>query len=179
MAAVFKIGGNDLSKPIGVRAKAVVGLDEKDTPQGLKKKLTGILFDRYHKIPKPKGNKLKPNWTPEYMKALQKGESFDHYLKAIWDARGKNAKNPLASMTWRLESAISSQGAPCAICGSYEDIQMHHVRALKDIAKSTNAVHRHMIAIARKQIPVCRKHHLELHGGNWSNKPSKITSEAK
>ena len=64
MAAVFKIGGNDLSKPIGVRAKAVVGLDEKDTPQGLKKKLTGILFDRYHKIPKPKGNKFKPDWTP-------------------------------------------------------------------------------------------------------------------
>lgn len=162
VAAVFKIGGNDLSKPIGVRAKAVVGLDEKDTPQGLKKKLTGILFDRYHKIPKPKGNKLKPNWTPEYLMAFQKGESFDHFLKAIWDVRGQNAKNPLASMAWRLESAISSQGAPCAICGSYEDIQMHHVRALKDIAKSTNAVHRHMIAIARKQTPVCRKHHLEL-----------------
>lgn len=179
VAAVLKIGGIDLSKPIGVRAKSVVGLDEKDTPQGLKKKLTGILFDRYHKIPKPKGNKLKPNWTPEYLKALQKGDNFDIFLKAIWDVRGKTAKNPLASMAWRLESAISSQGAPCAICGSYEDIQMHHVRALKDIAKSTNTVHRHMIAIARKQIPVCRKHHLELHGGDWYNKPRKITSEAK
>jgi len=50
---------------------------------------------------------------------------------------------------------------------------MHHVRALKDIAKSTNAIHRYMIAIARKQIPVCRVHHLELHRGNWSNKPNK------
>ena len=32
-----------------------------------------------------------------------------------------------------------------------------------------------MIAVDRKQIPVCREHHLELHRGNWSNKPSKIT----
>ena len=55
MAKVFKIAGNSLSKPIGMRAKSVVGADEKDTPQGTKKVLTGILFDRYHKIPKPKG----------------------------------------------------------------------------------------------------------------------------
>jgi group II intron reverse transcriptase/maturase len=61
VAAVFKIARNDLSKPIGVKVKSVIGADEKDTPQGQKKKLTGILFDRYHKIPKPKGNKLKPN----------------------------------------------------------------------------------------------------------------------
>jgi hypothetical protein len=53
VAAVFKIGGNDLSKPIGVRAKSIIGADEIDTPQGQKRKLTGILFDRYHKIPEP------------------------------------------------------------------------------------------------------------------------------
>jgi len=77
-------------------------------------------------------------------------------------------QNPLASSAWRLAKTISSQGASCAICGSNEDVQMHHVRALKDIAKSKNAVHRHMIAIERRQIPVCKKLHLGLHGGNWS-----------
>jgi hypothetical protein len=61
--------------------------------------------------------------------------------------KGQTAKNPLASMAWRLASAISRQGAPCAVCGSYEDVQMHHVRALKDIAKSKNAVHKYMIAV--------------------------------
>lgn len=42
----------------------------------------------------------------------------------------------------------------------------HWIRgiALKDLAKSTNVVHKYMIAIERKQIPVCRVHHLELHG---------------
>jgi group II intron reverse transcriptase/maturase len=64
VAAIFKIGGNDLSKPIGVRAKSVIGADELDTPQGSKNKLTGILFDRYYKIPKPKPSKLNPNWIP-------------------------------------------------------------------------------------------------------------------
>jgi hypothetical protein len=76
-------------------------------------------------------------------------------------------------MAWRLVNTLTSQGAPCAICGSFEEIKMPPVIALKDIAKSTNVVHRHMIAIERKQIPVCRQHHLELHKGNWSNKPSK------
>lgn len=79
-AKVFKIAGNSLSKPIGLRAKSVVGADEKDIPQGIKKKLTGILFDRYHKIPKPKGNKLKPDWKPEYIKAFGKGEDLDEFL---------------------------------------------------------------------------------------------------
>lgn len=175
VAAVFKIGGNDLRKPIGIKAKSVVGADESDTPQGSKKELRGIIFDRYHKIPKPKGNKLKPNWTPEYMKALREGLDFDKFLKIIWESKGHKAKNPLVSMAWRLEYTISNQGAPCAICGSFEDVQMHHVKALKDISKSTNAVHKHMIAIARKQIPLCRKHHLVIHKGKWSNKPSKFS----
>lgn len=177
VAAVFKIGGNDLSRPIGEKVKSVVGADESDTPQGSKKKLEGILFDRYYKIPQPKANKLGPNWEPEYMKALKNGDNLENFLKVIWDLKGQKANNPLASMAWRLEKAISHQGAPCSVCGSYEDVQMHHVRALKDIAKSTKAVHEHMIAIARRQIPVCREHHLELHRGNWSNKPRKKAFE--
>lgn len=31
-----------------------------------------------------------------------------------------------------------------------------------------------MIAIGMKQVPVCRKHHLELHRYNWTNKPIKL-----
>lgn len=179
VAAVFKIGGNDLSKPIGIKAKSVIGADEKDTPQGLNKSLTGILFDRYHKIPKPKGNKLKPNWVPEYVKALEKGVSSEDFLKYIWDMRKSSTKNPLALMAWRLDKTISHQGAPCSVCGSYEDVQMHHVRALKDIASSKNPAHTYMIAINRRQVPLCRIHHLQVHRGNWSNKPTKHINEIK
>ena len=85
VASVFKIGGNALSKPIGVRAKSVIGVVETDTPQASNKKLTGILFDRIQKIPKPKGSKLKPKWIPEDSKALQKGNKLENYLKEIWN----------------------------------------------------------------------------------------------
>lgn len=61
VAAVFKIGGNALDKPIGARVKSVVGANERDTPKGKKQTLKAILYDRYFYIPKPSGNKLKPN----------------------------------------------------------------------------------------------------------------------
>jgi hypothetical protein len=111
------------------------------------------------------------------LKVLKKGT--DLLLELLWESKKQKAKNPLAAMAWRLDTAISKQGAPCVICGTFEDVQMHHVRPLKDIAKSKNAVHKYMIAIERRQVPVCRKHHLELHRGNWSNRPSKIPSEIK
>lgn len=81
------------------------------------------------------------------MKALQKGKYLDSFHNIIGNFSGQRAKNPLASMTWRLSNTLSIKGAPCAVCGSYEDVQMHHVRALKDIVKSTN--HKYMIAIER------------------------------
>lgn len=68
---MFKLGGNALDKPIGARVKSVVGADEINTPKGKKEKLKGILYDRYNTIPRPQGNKLKPNWVPEHMLPLQ------------------------------------------------------------------------------------------------------------
>lgn len=89
---------------------------------------------------------------------------------------GHKQKNPLDVMAWRLEKTISAQAAPCEICGFYENVQMQHSRPLKDIKKTKTAVQKHIIAIQREQIPICRKHHLDTHGGNWANKPSKLAS---
>ena len=85
VVSIFKAGGNDLSKPIGARAKSVVGVDESNTPKAKTKPLTGILFAWYHKIPKPKGNKIKPNWIPEYLKTLQNQTDLQNFLKEIWN----------------------------------------------------------------------------------------------
>lgn len=67
----------------------------------------------------------------------------EEYLKHIWDNRKAEARNPLVAMAWRLETAISRQGAPCAVCGSYENVQMHHENPLKNISKATDPVKRH------------------------------------
>lgn len=81
VASVFKVGGNDLGKPIGARAKSVVGADESNTSNGKTTTLRGILFARYHNIPKPKGNKIKPILRSEYQKVLQKGTDLQNFLK--------------------------------------------------------------------------------------------------
>lgn len=52
---------------------------------------------------------------------------------------------------------------PCVICGSNEDVEMHHIRDIKSL-KGKTAVETAVAAVKRKQIPLCRKHHLEAHG---------------
>ncbi len=56
-AAVFKIAKNDLSQPIGQRAKSVIGVDESGVPAN-KQGLIGIKYAYYHTIPGQTGNKL-------------------------------------------------------------------------------------------------------------------------
>ncbi len=108
IAAVFKKGGNDLSKPIGARVKSVVGANE--SSRKVQKSIMGILYDKYHKIPKPTGNKLKPDWVPEYIKVLKEKGGDAKFLEVIWDMKKRDAKNPLAAMVWRIEKALSSKG---------------------------------------------------------------------
>lgn len=94
---MFKLGGNALDKPIGTRVKSVVGADEINTPKGKKEKLKGILYDRYNTIPRPQGNKLKPNWVPEHM--LQGNHlNVEKFIELIWNTKKSVAKNPLAAM---------------------------------------------------------------------------------
>jgi group II intron reverse transcriptase/maturase len=59
----------------------------------------------------------------------------------------------------------SKLGKPCAICGTPDDVEMHHVRHVR---KGKNvgfaAV---MSAINRKQVPVCQSCHGKIHAGKY------------
>jgi hypothetical protein len=68
-------------------------------------------------------------------------------------------------MAWRLDRSRYHHGAPCSICGSYEDVQMHHVNPIKNIGLSKGPIHLYKGAMERTQIPLCRIHHLEVHKG--------------
>lgn len=72
---------------------------------------------------------------------------------------------------------MSSQGAPCAVCSYTADVQMDNMRPLKDIYKSIKVIKQHAIFIGRKQITLCRTHHLGYHKGNWMEKPTKSKDE--
>lgn len=173
-AAVFKIGGDDLSKPIGKRAKSVIGNDEKNVPKA--NALQGLLYSRYHKIPKPESNNISAKWKPEYMKILDDSENSDKLIKYIRKQESSKSKNPIVQLGVRLRTTISAQGAACLICGTTEDVQMHHTKALKKV-KSKSGIKRHIQSINIPQIPLCREHHLEVHQGNWRNNPIKVINK--
>ena len=59
----------------------------------------------------------------------------------------------------------------CELCGSTEDIQVHHVRALSDLNVKGQGPKpvwiQVMAARRRKTLVVCRSCHLKVHGGTW------------
>lgn len=72
-------------------------------------------------------------------------------------------KDPLVTLAGRgIRGRTLLQGV-CSVCGSTEQVEMHHVRKLSDL-KERGYVESLMIAAQRKQIPLCRTHHYEVHG---------------
>jgi group II intron reverse transcriptase/maturase len=51
----------------------------------------------------------------------------------------------------------------CRSCGSYYRVEMHHVRAMKDLNPKVSHIDRLMVKSNRKQIPLCRKCHMIKH----------------
>lgn len=55
---------------------------------------------------------------------------------------------------------------PCTVCGTFDDVEMHHVRAIKDLTKNPKDYMKAIMSrMNRKQIPVCRPCHVRIHQG--------------
>ena len=162
VAAVFKIGGKDLGQPIGRRAKSVVGNDESSTPKGTI--LQGILYCKYNEIPDTAKNMIKANWKPEYIKYLDDSKDSTELIEYLQKESANITRNPITQLEIRMRNTISSQGAQCSVCGTTEDVQMHHIKQVKKI-KESDKLAKHQKAVNITQIPLCRKHHLEAHKG--------------
>ena len=59
-------------------------------------------------------------------------------------------RDPIQKIGKRLRNTISSPGAPSMVCGSTEDVQMHHVRPVKNI-KAKSAIGKYKKAINTPQ----------------------------
>lgn len=74
---------------------------------------------------------------------------------------------PLADLdvTWAFKFTESNWGRVCVICQDPENVEMHHVRKIKDMRKRADHdfFTAQMAAINRKQVPLCKKHHVALH----------------
>lgn len=75
----------------------------------------------------------------------------------------KTKDNPVINTNMITISQASLQGLVCQACGSDYRVEMHHVRKMKDLNPKANYIDKLMAKINRKQIPLCRKCHMERH----------------
>lgn len=62
---------------------------------------------------------------------------------------------------------------PCSVCGKAEDVEMHHIRAIRKrkytLIPEENFWEKGMALRNRKQIPVCKECHIHvIHKGNYT-----------
>jgi hypothetical protein len=83
-----------------------------------------------------------------------------------------NPPNPdtLLDIRWNNKLTHSNLNRECLICGETPS-EMHHVKKIKDLVsryknKKIDYWTLQMSAINRKQIPLCKAHHIALHRGS-------------
>lgn len=91
---------------------------------------------------------------------------FNQPLKQVKNAK-KSVINLDTTPTWVPRPTRTRLLDNCAICGSSEYIQMHHVRHIRKRGEKVQGFTLYMAAINRKQVPVCRKCHREIHNGKY------------
>ena len=55
----------------------------------------------------------------------------------------------------------------CEVCGSDENVQIHHIKHMKDIKANKSEWARKMIAMHRKTLAVCHNCHQRIHNGTY------------
>lgn len=72
-----------------------------------------------------------------------------------------------AKTFWRTSFNLNNG---CAICGSTDSVEMHHIKHVRSYSKTAKqGFERIMNLLNRKQIPVCKYHHNEIHSGRYDS----------
>jgi hypothetical protein len=91
---------------------------------------------------------------------------FNRPLKQVKKAKKSSANVDVIS-NWGPRRTRTRLLDNCAICGSPERIEMHHVRHIRKRGKKVQGFTLYLAAINRKQVPVCQKCHREIHNGKY------------
>jgi len=115
------------------------------------KKYTGLQI----KIPREEKQPLVATWGGVSL-AWDIGATLEELFPAI-HYRGRT------ELVQRLLAGV------CELCGNTKDVEMHHVRAMKDLHEYPGRPKpewvRRMIALRRKTMPLCRICHEDVHAG--------------
>lgn len=68
---------------------------------------------------------------------------------------------------------------PCVVCGSSENIEVHHVRSLKKRPRKGNFLEDMMSKMNRKQVPLCKPCHQQVHSGRYDGKSFRLDSKER
>jgi group II intron reverse transcriptase/maturase len=117
ISKVFKKGGKALGRPLSSNKRSVVGVtderinnwfNQSDMNSGtVEREISGILYSKYKEIPEPDGNKLKPDWQPDFVKYLKSETDISKLIKTMVDNKlSSKESNPLALLGWRMSRGI-------------------------------------------------------------------------
>jgi group II intron reverse transcriptase/maturase len=161
---VYAKAGKDLSRPLQAKQQTVGATDAQakawaeEAGGRLSGPMSKLPFVRYADIPKPVLTPLSARWAPNRNTLEQIGTNRHSHMDYL--------------NTLRVRSGLGRTAleAECAMCGSAQFVEMHHIRSLKDL-KGRTAAERIMIASNRKVIPLCWTCHKKHHG--WKSRISK------
>lgn len=101
-----------------------------------------------------------------YGKSL-KGKDKHGFAKMILgiNTAAFNVKTDDISLRFNAKgiSKASLENLKCSVCDSDYRVEMHYVRMMKDLNPKISIVDKIMVRKNRKQIPLCRKCHMEHH----------------
>lgn len=120
------------------------------------------------------GNKISTNIFNKQDKCTKniRFTQIDFTRKPMHFLGDKSFKDPILALIYKV-STISSLGMVCSSCGSSSKIEMHHVKHIKTINQKLNSFDKMMAKINRKQVPLCRDCHMEVHKGIYQGKSIK------
>lgn len=155
--AVMKIAGRDLRRMCLYKNGGKGATDHKLSQVGIKAgSKINISIDNCPYIPFTKYSTI----TPPDKRAASKQQAMPTTDVLLRENRAiADPVRKLVVLSIRGRMALNQT---CASCGTGEEVEMHHVRALKDL-KGRNFVEIQMIAANRKQIPLCKSCHAEAH----------------
>jgi len=97
-------------------------------------------------------------------------------VSLAWEIQATLKEQPSKMYGGRTELEQRLLADTCELCGSHEDVEVHHVRAMKQLHEYSGRPKpewvKRMIALKRKTMPLCRMCHEDVHTGRPMRRPS-------
>jgi group II intron reverse transcriptase/maturase len=110
-------------------------------------------------------------FRPDNLRMLPENERFR--------ANENTNIDQLLSQTWSNSLTRSQFDEPCVICGTFDNIEIHHLRSVKNVRVKTRTYAQWVGGFSRKSIPLCKEHHILLHAGKLTRDDVKRLSAYK